>query len=350
MGRVLLTIPFLCLATVLAEDIPAPTGSAIVPEGAKLELLFTRTASIKGGLTEGPAAAPDGKIYFSDIPVGEDKGLIMCFDPKTKKTTVFQKDSHKSNGLKFDANGRLVACEGADHGGRRVSRYNVETGERETLADRYMGKRFNACNDLVIDRKGRIYFSDPRYLGDEPRELEHRAVYRINADRSVVEVTHDVEKPNGVGLSPDEKTLYVVDHNNGTDKIDPNAAPPKKGAMKLYAFPLGDDGLPNGPRRTLIDMGDENGFDGMAVDRDGNLYLAQRSLKRPGVLITDPNGKEIAFIPTGPSQPGAKEPKGLPSNCCFGAGEEKSTLYVTVDVSLYRIPLKVPGHKAPWEK
>jgi gluconolactonase len=187
-------------------------------------------------------------------------------------------------------------------------------------------------------------------LGDEPRELEHRAVYRINEDRSVVEVTHNVEKPNGVALSPDEKTLYVVDHNNGTDKIDDTAPPPKKGAMRLYAFPLGADGLVSGERRTLIDLGEENGFDGLAVDRDGNLYLAQRSLKRPGVLVTDPNGKEIAFIPTGPSQPGAKQPKGIPSNCCFGAGEEKSTLYVTIDVSLYRIALKVPGHKAPWEK
>lgn len=352
MHRFLFTIPFLCLATALADDVLPPTGSTIVPEGAKLELLFTRTAKIQGGLTEGPAAAPDGSIYFSDIPLGGDNGLIMRFDPKTKKTSVFVTNSGKSNGLKFDGQGRLIACEGADGGRRAVSMYTKDESRvtRRYLAVAYQGKRFNAPNDLVIDRKGRIYFSDPRYLGDEPRELEHRAVYRINEDRSVVEVTHDVEKPNGVALSPDEKTLYVVDHNNGTDKIDPNAPPPKKGAMKLYAFSLGDDGLPTGKRRTLIDLGNENGFDGLTVDRDGNLYLAQRSLKRPGILVTDANGQEIAFIPTGPSQPGTKEPKGIPSNCCFGAGEEKSTLYVTIDVSLYRIRLKIPGHKAPWEK
>src|SRR5262245_36086963 len=225
------------LSLALAADVPAPTGKSIVPEGAKLELLFTRTAPIKGGLTEGPAVAPDGSIYFSDIPFGKDKGMIHRFDPKTKKTTVFAEDSHKSNGLKFDALGRLLACEGSDEGGRCVSRWDVKTGKREVVADKYMGKRFNAPNDLVLDRKGRIYFSDPRYLGDEPRELEHRAVYRINTDGSVVEVTHEVEKPNGIALSPDDKTLYLADHNNGTDKIDPNGPPPQTGAMKIYAFP-----------------------------------------------------------------------------------------------------------------
>src|SRR5256885_84084 len=80
--------------------------------------------------------------------------------------------------------------------------------------------------DLVIDLKGRIYFTDPRYLGTEPRELEHRSVYRIDRDDTVIEVTHDAEKPNGIALSPDQKTLYVIDHNNGTDRIDPTGPPP----------------------------------------------------------------------------------------------------------------------------
>jgi gluconolactonase len=338
----MLTLLFL---TCLAADpaVPPPTGDKIVPAGAKLELLFTRTAPIKGGLTEGPACAPDGSIYFSDIPFGADKGMILRFDPKSGKTTVFTDDSGKSNGLKFDAQGYLIACEGSDGGGRRVSRWNVQTKERTTVADRFQGKRFNAPNDLAIDAKGRIYFSDPRYLGDEPRELEHRAVYRIDKDGTVVEITHDVEKPNGVALSPDFKTLYLVEHNNGTDKIDPDAPPPKKGAMKVYAFPLGPDGLVAGPRRTLIDFGEENGGDGLTVDREGNIYIAARSLKRPGVLVLDPAGKEVAFIPTGPSQPGAKNPVGIPSNVCFGRGADSKVLYVTVDVSLYRIGLKVDG-------
>ncbi|HZT83221.1 MAG TPA: SMP-30/gluconolactonase/LRE family protein, partial [Gemmataceae bacterium] len=190
MRRLAAALLLLAAASARAADVPPPTGDAIVPPGARLELLFTRSAPIKGGLTEGPAVAPDGSIYFSDIPVGTDKGMILRFDPKTKKTTVFAKDSWKSNGLKFDARGFLIACEGSDEGGRAVSRWDVKTGKRTVIADRYMGKRFNAPNDLAIDTKGRIYFSDPRYLGDEPRELKHQAVYRIDTDGKVVEVTH----------------------------------------------------------------------------------------------------------------------------------------------------------------
>src|SRR5215831_18635737 len=103
-------VALLCLSGIpalRAADAPKPTGDKIVDPDAKLELLFTRTAKFSGGLTEGPAVAPDGSIYFSDIPFGKDKGMILRFDPKTKKTTVFTEDSHKSNGLKFDAKGFL---------------------------------------------------------------------------------------------------------------------------------------------------------------------------------------------------------------------------------------------------
>lgn len=331
-------------------ELPKPTGDTIVAPDAKLELLFTRTAKIAGGLTEGPTVAPDGSIYFSDIPFGSDKGKIMRFDPATKKTTVFQEDSKKSNGLKFDAQGRLTACEGNDEGGRAVVRYDVKTGQRTVIADNIGGKKFNAPNDLVFDRHGRIYFSDPRYLGTEPRELEHRAVYRIDTDGKVSEVTHEVEKPNGVGLSPDGKTLYVADHNNGTDRIG-FPEKPVKGAMKIYGFPLGEDGKVSGPRKTLYDFGTENGCDGMTVDSQGNIYLTSRGLKRPGVLVINPMGKEVAFIPTGSPMPeGTAEPVGLPSNVTFGIGAESKTLYITVDKSLYRIQVKSEGFRLPAAK
>jgi gluconolactonase len=327
---------------------------AIVPPGTILEgPLYTRTAPIKGGLTEGAAVAPDGSIYFSDFPFGPEKGMIVRYDPKTNKSEVFTSDSGKSNGLFFDAKGFLIACEGSDEGGRRISKWNVETKERTTLADRYMGKRFNAPNDLTIDRKGRIYFTDPRYLGTEPRELEHRAVYRIDLDGKVVEVTHDISKPNGIALSPDEKTLYVIDHDNGTDRIDPKAAPPKHGRMAIDAFPLGEDGLVQGDKRTIKDFGDQAGGDGMTVDAQGNLFVADRSVKRPGVLVLDPNGKELGFVPSGePNQKiDSEHPgKGFPSNVEFGLGNEKNVLYVTVDTSLYRVRLNTKGYHPQYEK
>lgn len=334
----------LCRPATGQEARQSPT---IVPADAKLELLYTRTAKISGGLTEGAAAAPDGSIYFTDIPEGKDKGLIVRFDPKTGDTTVFAADSHKANGLMFDAEGRLVACEGADHGGRCVARWDVTTGKREVLADRYMGKRFNAPNDLCIDLKERIYFTDPRYLGDEARELEHRAVYRIDTDGTVTEITHEVEKPNGIALSPDQQTLYVADNNNGTDRIDLKLPPPEKGAMKVYAFALNAAGLVAGPRKTIYDFGQESGCDGMTVDSKGNLYLTSRSAKRPGVLILDPRGNELGLIATGEPQPDAKEPTGLPSNCDFGVGDESNTLYITVDKSLFRIRLNAEGYHIP---
>jgi gluconolactonase len=369
--RMLTLLSLLLTADIMmAAELPKPSGDSIVSPDAKLELLWTRTAAIQGGLTEGPAVAPDGCIWFSDIPFGKDKGMILCFHPKTKHTAALPADnhlpadSHKSNGLKFDAKGYLIACEGSDEGGRCLSRYGIVdrrgkvrvTGySRSVIADRYQGKRFNAPNDLVIDTKGRIYFTDPRYLGDEQRELEHRAVYRFNygppgGPNKVIEITHALEKPNGITLSPDEKTLYVADHNNGTDRIDPSVPAPKPGAMKVYAFPLDDDGLVHGSPKVLVDFGNEIGCDGMTVDAKGNVYLAVRSMKRPGIWVLNPDGKEVAYIPTGPAQPDAKEPKGIPSNCCFGIGAESRVLYITVDTSLYRIPLKVEGYHIPFEK
>ena len=332
-----------------AADLPKPTGDAIVSPDAKLDWLFTRTAKIEGGLTEGPAVAPDGSIYFSDIPMGSDKGMILRFDPKTRKTTVFAEDSSKSNGLICDAEGRLLAAEGSDFGGRGVSRWDLKTGKRTVLVDRFQGKKFNAPNDICVDRMGRIYFTDPKYVGAEPRELEHRSVYRIESDHSVIEITHDVGKPNGIALSPDGKTMYLADHDNGTDRIgsDEKAKP---GAMKIYAFPLGADGKVSGPRKTILDFGDQAGCDGMTVDEKGNIYLTSRGLKRPGVLVIDPTGKEVAFIPTGMPNQAADAAVGMPSNVEFGIGDEANVLYVTVDKSLFRVALKVKGFHVQFAK
>src|SRR5262249_37416212 len=267
------------------------------------------------------------------------------FDPKAGKTSVFTDKAYKSNGLAFDPQGNLLSCDGADGGGRCLRRWNLQTAQSEVIADRYEGKRLNSPNDLCVDLRGRIYFTDPRYAGAEPRELLCEAVYRIEMDGSVIAITREVEKPNGLALSPDQRTLYLADHNNGGNRLSPSDPEPKRGAMKVYAFPLDDDGRVNGPRKTLLDFGKENGCDGMRVDSRGNLIMAIRSLARPDILITDPTGKELGFIPTGPTnQTGLFEDwKGIPSNVEFGIGDEANMLYVTIDKSLYRIRLETRG-------
>jgi gluconolactonase len=351
--------PLVILAIVIAHIAAAsthggePSRGRIFSPDAKPELLFTRQAKIQSGLTEGPAVAPDGSIYFTDMPFGpDDNGMILRFDPKTGKTTVFTDNSGKSNGLAFDAEGFMISCDGADGGGRRIIRWDVSTGVGVTLVDRYQGKRFNSPNDLCIDSKGRIYFSDPRYLGSEPRELEHRAVYRVNQDKSVDEITHEVEKPNGIALSPDERTLYLGDHNNGTDQIsaDSDAPPPTKGAMKVYAFPLDEHGDVSGARKTLVNFSPQNGCDGITIDADGNIYLTCRRLTKPGVMVIDPTGKEVDFLATGPEnqQLGLIDDwTGIPSNVEFGIGDEKNILYITIGKSLYRVRTNAEGYLHP---
>jgi gluconolactonase len=332
-----LGVSMVCAAT--AAENPIAT------EGAQFERLYTREVKLNSGLCEGPAAAPDGSIFFTDMPFGKESGMILRFDPKTRKTTVFTSNAGKSNGLAFDDAGNLLSCDGADGGSRSVRRWNLQTGASEVLADRYQGKRFNSPNDLCVDVQGRIYFTDPRYGGTEPRELSHEAVYRIEKDGSIIEITHEVEKPNGIALSPNQKTLYIADHNNGGNRLSPADPEPKRGAMKIYAFPLNERGLVDGARRVVFDFGKENGSDGMRVDTEGNLYIAARSLARPGILVIDPEGRELAFFPTGPkNQSGLFEDwKGIPSNVEFGIGEDSNLLYVTIDKSLNRIRLKTRG-------
>ena len=320
-------------------------ANPIVPDGAKLELLHKRIDKLNSGLTEGPAVARDGSIYFTDMPFGKGDGMILRFEPKTRTVTVLTARAFKSNGLAFDLDWNLLSCDGADGGGRCIRRWDLKTGQCKIIADRFDGKRFNSPNDLCVDLKGRVYFTDPRYGGTEPRELPNEAVYRLEKDGTVVKITDEVEKPNGIAISPDQKTLYLIDHNNGGNRLSPTDPEPKRGAMKVYAFPLDEYGRVAGKRRTLIDFGKENGGDGLRVDVDGNIYVAVRSLARPGLMVVDPQGKELAFIPTGPTnQSGLFEDwKGIPSNMEFGIGDNSNTLYVTIDKSLYRITVKTRG-------
>jgi gluconolactonase len=297
-------ILFVLAAPVAAEEPP------FVAAGAKLEKLWS-----EGEFTEGPAEGPDGCVYFSDIG-----NRIMKFDPKTGKTTAFRDLSGRSNGLKFDATGRLVACEGANTGGGRRISVTEKDGTVKALADKFDGKRFNSPNDLTLDAKGRVYFSDPRYVGDEKRELDHESVYRVDPDGKVTRITTDVVKPNGLVIAPDGKTLYVSDHSGDA-----------KGSRALVAYPLKEDGS-LGARKVLYDFGKERGIDGMTVTKDGMIVATAGSKDAGGIYFFSPEGKKLGFLPT-PEDP---------NNCCFG-GEDKKTLYITAGKSLYRVKLTVAG-------
>ena len=193
----------LLLALSLAGDLPGPDG--LLAPGATLEKLWG-----EGSFTEGGALDRDGSVLFSDI--GD---RVMRFDPKTSAVTVFREPSGRANGLIFSPDGRLIAAEGSNTGGGRRVSVTERDGAVRTLADRYQGKRFNSPNDLAVDRRGRVYVSDPRYAGDEPRELDFEGVFRVDPDGTVTKLETTAKKPNGVAVSPDGKTLYVADNGPG---------------------------------------------------------------------------------------------------------------------------------------
>jgi len=145
-------------------------------------------------------------------------------------------------------------------------------------------------------------------------------------------VTSDVTKPNGVILSPDGKILYVAETDNGTDQAEKDKHP-EMGRMTLNAFPVRKNGS-LGKKRVLVDFGQQVGIDGMTVDQRGNIYAAVRSSDRFGISVFSPDGKERAYI---------KTPQ-LPTNCCFGRGDQSKTLYVTSGGGFYHIQLSVEGH------
>jgi gluconolactonase len=327
----------------------APTRAAdpLIPPDAKLEKLFDGCLV----LSEGVAVAPDGTVYFSDITFTHvskaekkptEAGHILKYDPKTGKTTVFRSPSGMSNGLKFDAEGNLIAAEGADFGGRRVTKTDMKTGKTYIIAGLFEGKPFNSPNDITVDEKGRIYFSDPRYLGHEPIDQPVQAVYRIDPDGSVHRIITDAGKPNGVAISPDQKTLYVVSNDNGHTgigrlKSEGNKAlePTKKGPMTLTAYDLAPDGTAKF-RKTLVDYAPQDGPDGLVVDKHGNLWVAVRDETRPGIYAYSPEGREIGYIKTE-----------LPTNVGFGRGESANVLYITAGKSLYRIKVNAEGYHLP---
>jgi gluconolactonase len=283
--------------------------SDVIAPGATLEKVWG-----DGSFTEGGALDRDGSILFSDIG-----NRILRFDPKTGKTKVFREPSGRANGMIFDSRGRLIVAEGANLGGGRRVSITERDGTVRTLADNYDGKRFNSPNDVAVDRRGRVYVSDPRYVGSEPRELDFEGVFLIDFQGYVVPLVTTAEKPNGLVLSPNEKTLYISD--NG----------PRR--RVLIAADLG----PNGKisrTRVIHDFGSERGIDGMTVTTDGRIVAAAGARDKAGVLVLSADGKILATIQT-PEDP---------ANVEFG-GDDGKTLYICAGKSLYRIKTTMTGYR-----
>ncbi len=314
---------------------PAIVPGPIVEPGATLEVVFD-----KGYWLEGPAAGPDGRLYFSDITMtfatDMGAGAIWVHDPATGATTVFRSPSGMSNGIKFDRAGGMIVAQGADFGGRQLIRTDPATGLSRIVAGLYNGRPFNSPNDLDIDARGRIYFTDPRYFGYEPIEQPVFGVYRIDTDGRVDLIAADATRPNGIAVSPDGRTLYVADNDIGTGDIRLRAKniPMQIGEMRIIAYDLDDKGNLSRPR-IFVDYGHEPGADGITVDRDGNLYAAVQLPGRFGVRVYDPSGKEIATVPT---------PR-FPTNLALLTREGKTSLYVTAGTTLYRIATRIAARR-----
>ena len=264
--------------------------------------------------TEGPVW--DGEhLYFTHIRTSR----IMRHDPKSGSVTEWRAGTGLTNGLAFDAQGRLFGC---CAGGRSILRFDSD-GRNATIADRLEGKKLNTPNDLAIDRKGRVWFTNPWNDGiidaGEHPELDHKSVLRADprADGSyaVARVTFDTTKPNGILVSRDQRTLYVAESGF------------ERGIVReLRAYPIREDGS-LGAYTTLFTWGEDargvhRGIDGMCFDADGNIAAAagwEVSGAGPMIYVFSPTGRVLETHPV---------PANRPTNCCFG-GPDMTTLFVT---------------------
>jgi gluconolactonase len=258
--------------------------------------------------TEGPAWDGKDSLYFTDVAQAKIHKLGADGD-----VTVFAENTGPCNGLMFDAKGELVAC---DMGGRLVA-WNMETKEPRVLAAEYDGTRFNAPNDLVIDAAGGVYFTDPQFRAPQPLPQGGQGVYYRAADGTVTRVIEDLPAPNGILLSIDEQTLYVLPSMTAEMKAYPVESPGTLGTERAFCKVKNADG------------GDRGGCDGATIDERGNIYLTTAL----GVQVFSAEGASLGTIEI-PEQP---------SNCTFGGADGK-TLYVTARTSLYSVPMLVKGH------
>ncbi len=283
----LVALSFVCCGLSSAESLIAP--------GSEVEKLHGEF-----GFIEGPVADAEGNVYFSDIP--NNRTHVWSIDGKL---STFREDTGGANGLNFDRDGNLLACEGA---AQRITSIDPQ-GKVSVVVDSYDGKRLNSPNDLWFDAKGGFYFTDPNYgSGRLPLEQDGEHVYYVSPDRSnVTRVVDDMKKPNGVVGSLDGKKLYVADTSG-----------------QVFVFDVNDDATLSNKKLFA-----PQGSDGMTLDERGNLYLTWL----PGVTIYSPDGEELEVI---------KVPE-MPANVGFG-GPGGNTLFITARTSLYAIQMNVKGY------
>ena len=309
-----------------------PALDAIVAPDAKMEI-------IGNGFdwTEGPLwiKADGGQLLFSDIPPNrilswkEGRGTQIYLEQSgylgpIPRTNSVPPDEPGSNGLILDPQGRLVL---AQHGNRQVARMDAPLSKPKAkyipIADRYDGKRLNSPNDLAYHKDGSLYFTDPPYgltrkMEDPDKQLDFQGVYRVTKDGTVTLLTRELSRPNGIAFSPDQKTLYVA-----------NSDPQRAIWMAYDVKP--DGSIANG--RVFFDATSWVGParkglpDGLKVDTQGHLFATGPG----GVLVFDKDAKHLGTFATGEAT----------SNCAFG--EDGSTLFITADMNVLRLRLKVRG-------
>jgi gluconolactonase len=276
--------------------------------------------------TEGPVADRDGNVYFTELVFQR----IMKLTPQGV-LSVFREQSNNANGMLIDPEGRLIACEGAASQRMgvmqtfkpQVTRTDLRTGTIEVLADSYQGKPFVGPNDVTIDSQGRLYFTD----------LAGGAVYRLDAPGKVARIlgTPDIQRPNGIQISPDDSTLYLIEANQT-----------QGGARMIRAYDLRPDG-------TVANMRVHYNFypgrsaDGMSIDSEGNLYASagmgqlrgtsETLDTKTGIYVISPRGVLLKFIPIA---------EDYITNNAFG-GPDMKTLYVTAGKTLYKVRTDIAG-------
>ena len=292
------------------------------------QTLFAQQVEIATSVafTEGPAVDREGNVYFTDII----NQRIMKLS-KDGPLSIYREKSNVANGLLIDPQGRLIACEGAEFerpgvklkGKPQITRTDLKTGKIEILADSYQGKPLQGPNDVTIDSKGRLFFTD----------LAGAAVYRIDAPGKLTRIlaAPEVQRPNGIQVSPDDKTLYLIEANQA-----------EGGARMIRAYDLQADGTVRN-MRVHYNFYPGRSADGMSIDIQGNLYASagmnqlrgtpETLATKTGVYVISPQGKLLKFIPI---------PEDFITNNAFG-GPDMKTLYITAGKTLYKVRTDVAG-------